>query len=162
MAAATEDRGVFVNELPSSITHSAGLASGETIYENTLVEVNGSGNLQSLDHSAGDDDSSGVVPLAALSFYDEDLPYQDHTDFDRGSTSPTAEAYSDVLLELDNDDNDLSGYTNLETTVYAVDDSTVTSTQSDGSAGNYAPVGTVYDQNETDDTVIVLVEGIRQ
>lgn len=160
MAAATEDRGVFVNELKSSIFHEHPLASDEVIYENTLTQINSSGEVQSLTHSAGDDDS-GVTPLVALDFYDEDKPYQDHTHYDRGSTDPRAKVFSDVIVEFDNDDADLTGYS-LFGEVYAVDDSTVSASQADGSAGSYAPVGVVYEIEDSTDTVKVLVEGIRQ
>lgn len=158
--ATSEDRlDAYYNERRASVIHEFPLADGEVLPIGTLAVKNGSGEFEALTHSAGDDDS-GVVPLAVLDFYDEDLPYQELSHYDRGGTDGQARGYSGVILELENDDSDLTGYTPLETTAYAVDNETVSATEADGSSGSRAPVGTVYDVHESDGTVLVHVEGI--
>jgi hypothetical protein len=157
--AATEDRFVYAHERPSSVVVEEPLASGEEIFENTLVQLNPSGELESLTHAAGDDDSA-VVPLVALSYQNEDEETAGGVHkFDRGGADVQGSGYENVLLELKDNDADLSNYTELQTTVYAVDNESVSATQADGSGGSRAPVGKVYRKKPSAGTVIVHVDG---
>jgi len=160
--AATEDRFVYAHERPSSVVVEEPLKSSEEIFENTLVQLNSSGELQSLTHSDSDDDSA-VVPLVALSYQNESEEVAGGINkFDRGGTDAQGRAYENVLIELEDDDGNLGNYTELQTTVYAVDDESVSATQSDGSGGNYAPVGTVYRKKSDAGTLIVHVDGFAE
>jgi hypothetical protein len=159
--AATSDRlGIYIHERPSSIFHEQPIKSGEDLYEGTLAQLNSSGEIQNLTHSDGDDDSN-VVPFAVLGYQSEDDPTAD-PHFDRGSTSPLATVYENVLLELKDNTGNLSNYTETETTVYAVDNETVDPSQADGSAGSRPKVGTVYRKKENAGTVIVHVDGLNE
>jgi len=157
--AATSDRlGVYIHERRSSYFHDFPIADGEVLPEGTLAQLNGSGDLETLTHAAGDDDS-GVVPLAVLAYQEEDQDPIDDVHRDRGGTSPTGRAYEGIILELEDDGDDLSQYTVLESTAYAVDNETVAPDETDGSGGSHSAVGTVVRKKEADGTVLVHIDG---
>lgn len=159
MAAATEDRvDVFTRELDQRVIQHLPLATGEILYAKTLAQIN-SGELAELDHTDSDDDS-GVSVRAIFKHMEEDEgPISNLRSRYPNSDLTDAQCYSGVLLEFEVDEADVSGYSH-DDQVYAVDNQTVTITQADGSAGQYAPVGKVYSINSSRDTVVVLVEGI--
>lgn len=161
MAAVSEDRtGAYEHERTgTSYRYLFDLPSSEVLYENTLAQLNSSDEIIAVDHSAGDDDS-GVNIFAVLEHQDEDSdPLSTAIRRDRGGTSPQAHVYDGVVLALENDDADLTGYS-IGGTAYAVDNATVASGSGDGSGGTYATAGTVIGTNSEDDRVFVHVDGL--
>jgi hypothetical protein len=159
--ATTEDRlGAYEHErVGTSFEYTLDLAADAVIPENTLVQYDGS-VADAATHAAGDDDS-GLLILAALAHQEDDIndPLDVKTRRDRGGTDPQGQFLDGVVLALDATESDLSGYA-LGDTAYAVDNETVSASQADGSAGSYAPAGTVVGFNSADNRVHVHVDGL--
>jgi len=148
MAAATEDRlGAYINEPAGSLFHDKPLADGEVLYERTLVTLNGSGELEPV---AGNEGSDAVV-LCALKHQEDDGVIGNVERTRDGK--PIARAFQGVIVGLDNDDGDTTGYS-IGDPAYAVDDSTVSASD----AGSNPTAGTVYDIRG--DEILVRVDGI--
>lgn len=158
MAAATEDRmDVFSKQLRNSVLHDVPVAdSTENFYESTLVQLNASDEATNVDHTGGEDDS-GVQILAAME-YQDDEPFTGKFQRDRAGSDPLVKLHSGVLLEFEIADS-IGNYA-VGDTAYAVDNQTVNASQGDGSGGNYAEAGTVYEVLDQKGTVKVYVPGI--
>jgi len=159
--ATTEDRlGAYEHErVGTSFEYTLDLAADAVIPENTLVQYDGS-VADAVTHAAGDDDS-GLLILAALAHQEDDIndPLDVKSRRDRGGTDPQGQFLDGVVLALEATEADLSEYA-LGDTAYAVDNETVSASQADGSAGSYAPAGTVVGFNAADNRVHVHVDGL--
>lgn len=156
MAATSEDRlDAFVNQLRFSLDHELPVVdpANDVFYESTLAQIT-AGELEPLSHTAGDDDS-GVVALAILSHQDDE-PFTGKFSRDRGGSDPLAKAFSGAIIEFEI--NDAIGNYAVGDPAYAVDNQTVDAAQADGSAGNRAKAGVVYEV--LDSTVKVYVPGL--
>jgi len=157
MAAATEDRlDVFVNEPSFTLMHGPKMAdTSDVFYEATLAELNAAGDEASpLTHSAGDDDS-GVAVVACLQ-HQEDDPFTGNVQRDRAGKDPRVDLHSGAIIEFEIADS--IGNYGIGDDVYGVDNQTVNASQADGSSGDYAFVGRVYEVKSS--TVKVFVPGI--
>jgi hypothetical protein len=154
--ATSEDRlGVFANILDRRVIQHIPIASGAVLPAYTLAEIN-NGELEAVDHTDGDDDSA-VRLRAVLKHMAEGDGAISNTTREYPGGDELAGCFSGVLLELEVDEADTSGYA-VDAMAYAVDNETVSNTQADGSSGSFAPIGPVYEVRS--DSVVVLVSGI--
>jgi hypothetical protein len=137
-------------------------AENDVFYENTLAQVDPTtgenGTATPVDHSDGDDDS-GLLILASKRHQDEDAFAGGQQRVGQGKTQ-RVELTHGYLVELEVAEADAGDNYNVGDTVYAVDNETVSASQGDGSGGNYAEAGTVYQVLDTNGTVFVYVPGI--